>query len=743
MKKTTAVMLAVCYLGMGLVVLIVPQEALAANPQLTLYKVADKYTVTPGDLVIYSVYFDNIDNTKVSRIVWINDTLPAGITYLNDTAYTIYQLTQGLFVYKNLSGGVLRLKFIEIAPGNHSFIITARVDNTLRDGDFLTNVAEMNYTSNSGLFQPPVVASNTTKVSMPVMHLSKSATVNPADPTVVVFSLTVSNTGSAEALHLWLNDSFPPGVSYVSFQAPPAVSCAGLFPGAANCTRDHFPPGANEIWNLTGTISASVPADTLVTNHAYLDSASQRGVSLLQIQASASFVSGTALITVEKQVDQAGAKPGTNNHYTILYNNTGTVGARDVWINDTLPIGVTVVSASIPPVYNASGQVRWYLTGVGVGAHALTMEGAIASNVANGTLLNNYVTLDYIDALGRKKLRSEDNAVTEVRYDIPTIHIMKIASSRTVRPGGEVTYTMYFNNTGLANAKTVTIEDVIPIGTQITASAPGYNSVLGNHYTWNLHDIAPGGHSISVTLLVDIAVQNGTELWNTATVTYTDAYGQPVESNFQRVLVTASTVTEPPDNGNNKGEQGIPVVVVVAGIVVTIVIIALIFFFARRRGEAFLDDVFLLHKDGLLIKHFTRKLNPEVDSDILGGMLIAVQNFVNESFASNRGLAKEGGLDELKFGRYSVLLARGRYVVLAAVATGRNTQGASGEIRATITDLEKKLGAVLENWGGDMSQVEEADKYIQDLMAGKYKGKGRSQPKPSPKPATDPTGKMS
>jgi len=202
-------------------------------------------------------------------------------------------------------------------------------------------------------------------------------------------------------------------------------------------------------------------------------------------------------------------------------------------------------------------------------------------------------------------------------------------------------------------------------------------------------------------------------------------------------------VTEPPDNGNNKGEQGIPVVVVVAGIVVTIVIIALIFFFARRRGEAFLDDVFLLHKDGLLIKHFTRKLNPEVDSDILGGMLIAVQNFVNESFASNRGLAKEGGLDELKFGRYSVLLARGRYVVLAAVATGRNTQGASGEIRATITDLEKKLGAVLENWGGDMSQVEEADKYIQDLMAGKYKGKGRSQPKPSPKPTTDPTGKMS
>ena len=743
MKKTMAVMLGVCYLGMSLFVLIVPQASLAANPLLTLYKVADKYTVVPGDIMIYSVHFDNTDNTKVSPNVWINDTLPAGITYLNDTAYTIYQLSQGFFVYKNISGRVLRLQFIQIRPGNHSFIITTRVGNSLSDGDLLTNFVEMNYTASNGDLQPSVMATNTTKVSMPSLRLSKSASVSPADPTSVVFSLAVNNTGSAEALHLWLNDSFPPGVNYVSFQAPPAVSCASLFPGAANCTRDHLPPGANEIWNLTGSISASVPADTLVTNYAYLDSTNQRGVSLLQLQASASFVSGTALIPVEKQVDQAGAKPGTNIHYTIFYNNTGTVGARNVWINDTLPIGVTVASSSIPPAYNASGQIRWYLTGVAVGAHALTMEGAIASNLANGTLLNNYVTLDYVDALGRKKSRSEDSAVTEVRYDIPSIHIVKVASSRTVRPGGEVTYTMYYNNTGLANAKTVTIEDVIPIGTQITASAPGYNSVSGNHYTWNLQNIAPGPHSISVTLRVDIAVQNGTELWNTATVTYTDAYGQPVESNFHRVLVTASTVVEPPDNGNNKGEQGIPVVVVVAGIVVTIIIIALVLFFARRRGEAFLDDVFLLHKDGLLIKHFTRKLNPEVDSDILGGMLIAVQNFVNESFASNRGLAKEGGLDELKFGRYSVLLARGKYVVLAAVATGKNTQGATGEIRATITDLEKKLGAVLENWGGDMSQVEEADKYIQDLMAGKYKGRGRSQPRPPPKPATDPTGKTS
>jgi OOP family OmpA-OmpF porin len=139
-----------------------------------------------------------------------------------------------------------------------------------------------------------------------------------------------------------------------------------------------------------------------------------------------------------------------------------------------------------------------------------------------------------------------------------------------------------------------------------------------------------------------------------------------------------------------------------------------------------IDDVFLLHRDGLLIRHFTRKLNPEVDSDILGGMLIAVQNFVNESFASDKGLATEGGLDELKFGKYSILIARGKHVVMAAVVLGGKTVNTVKEIKAAIEDLERNLGKVLEKWSGDMGQVETADKYMQDLLAGKYKGKAKS-----------------
>lgn len=742
MKRMTAIVLSIGFTATLVATCLLPHGALASKPDLTLFKRADKYVVTPGDRIAYAIYLNNPD-PQIAPIVWINDTMPPGTTYLNDTAYLIYQLGQGFFVYKNLSGNVLSLKFAQVAQGNHSFALSVTVDNTVRDGDILTNVAAMNYTSSGGVYQPEIIATNSTLVATPLMILSKSATVNPADPTRVLFSFRISNAGSAEALHAWLNDSLPSGVNYVSFQAPPGVSCAALWPGSANCTRDHLPAKSSEIWNITASIGPSVPPNVPVTNWAFLDSTNLVGESLPQIQASATFTSRTAQVDVVKLADVRSARPGTSIHYSIFYNNTGSINARNVWINDTLPLGVSVVSTSIPPVYNASTQIRWYATNVSVGSHSLTMEVTLSPTLANGTLLTNDVTLDYVDAVGRKRPRSTDSEVTEVRFDIPSIHIAKTASVKTVEPGGQVAYAIYYNNTGQANAKTVTIEDIIPIGTQILASSPGYSSFSGSHYFWYLQDVPHGDHSISITLRVDIAVPNGTELWNTATVTYTDAFGQPVESNFQRVLVTVSTYVVPPqDNGDKNGESGILVLIALGGILAIAVVLGVVFYAMRRRGEAFIDDVFLLHKDGLLIKHFTRKLNPEVDSDILGGMLIAVQNFVNESFGSNRGLAKEGGLDELKFGQYSVLLARGRHVVLAAVARGRNTQATTGEIRATITDLENKLGPVLERWSGDMSQVEEADKYIQDLMAGKYKGKGKSLPKVGTKPAANTSGKM-
>src|SRR2546425_426264 len=90
----------------------------------------------------------------------------------------------------------------------------------------------------------------------------------------------------------------------------------------------------------------------------------------------------------------------------------------------------------------------------------------------------------------------------------------------------------------------------------------------------------------------------------------------------------------------------------------------------KPKGDGLIEDVFLLYNDGLLIKHETRRLKPDVDSDILSGMLTAVQAFVKDSFRS-----EDAELNEMTFGQMHILLGRGEWLILAAIIGGGGVGG--------------------------------------------------------------------
>ena len=725
MSRIPAITLAVFVVLPIIEIICISPHAAAAQPDLTLYKTASPGIVSPGDSVTYRMWFHNL-GPQDSPQVWINDTLPPEVSYVNDTAYLHYTSGTGFFEYSILAGNVLHIKFNDVPVGNHSYVVYVRVGNSVVDGQVLTNRAQMTYLSGSNRIQPQANATASVAVSTPVMQLGKVIVPNPSDPTRVNFTLTVGNAGSANSMFVWVNDSLPTGIVYQSYQAPPGVACTEGPPNRVSCSTTNFAPGS-QTWEIAARVTSQVPPDIPIVNWVFMNATDQDGSLLPEIAASASFTSQSASVIVAKLVDQMRAMPGSNIHYFIYYNNSGPLAAGHVWINDTLPSGVSVVSASPAPIYNSSGRINWYFADVPVGPHAVNIEVALATNLGNGIVLTNQVSLDFFDQIGRKKPRSVANASTTVTFDIPSIDLVKTANVQKVQPGGNIEYKIYYNNTGSATAQTVSIEDTLPAGVQITAANPGYTSFSGNRYFWTLQNVPPGSHEISLTIRVDQGVADGTTLTNTATVTYTDMFGQTVGSNFMSVIVSVESNTQPPPNGNDPVQDNTMFLLALAAIVAVALVIAIWMFMSRRGKDAVIDDVFLLHKDGLLIRHFTRKLNPEVDSDILGGMLIAVQNFVNESFASDKGLAREGGLDELKFGEYSILIARGKFVVMAAVVLGGNTENTVKEIKASIKDLEDNLGSVLDKWSGDMGQVEDADQYMQDLMAGKYRRKVRAQ----------------
>jgi uncharacterized repeat protein (TIGR01451 family) len=448
----------------------------------------------------------------------------------------------------------------------------------------------------------------------------------------------------------------------------------------------------------------------------FVNTTDSDGTLLGEVRASVPLTIATANIAVSKLADSARTPPGGTIGYTIFYNNTGQLDAPVVWINDTLPRNaglpaVTVVSATPAPAIQTQSAVLWQLTGVGTGFHSVTLIVQALPALGDGTPLLNTVTVNYTDANGNDRPGSRSNATTTVSVDVPAINAELVANRRAVEPGGSVAYTLYYNNTRLALAASVDIDVFLPSGVPMSSANPVYSSSAGGRFTWNRTSVGTGEHRIQFVTTVPLDAALGSVLRTTVFANYTDDAGTRVGGSQAFADVTVEVPAAGP-----------PWALIAAGIVggVIAATVALRLYLSAIE-QTVIDEVFLLHKDGLLVKHYTRRLRPDVDSDILSGMLIAVQNFVNESFIGEAGLRKEGQLDEMKFGQYRILLVRGKYVIVAAVVSGPRVEKVPAQIRAAIEDLEGALGGVLEKWDGNMDQVSPADAYMQDLIAGRYR----------------------
>lgn len=133
------------------------------------------------------------------------------------------------------------------------------------------------------------------------------------------------------------------------------------------------------------------------------------------------------------------------------------------------------------------------------------------------------------------------------------------------------------------------------------------------------------------------------------------------------------------------------------------------------KEKAIIDEVFLMYRDGRLIKHFTRRIKPDVDQDILSSMLTAVQEFVKDTFKG-----EEGELDQMKFGRFQVMMGRGRYISIAAVLIGEETEPFRPQIARAVDDIEGDYEVLLRDWDGDVGELKVLGRYISDLIDGRY-----------------------
>ncbi|MFW5952557.1 MAG: hypothetical protein ACOCSJ_00175 [Candidatus Natronoplasma sp.] len=141
--------------------------------------------------------------------------------------------------------------------------------------------------------------------------------------------------------------------------------------------------------------------------------------------------------------------------------------------------------------------------------------------------------------------------------------------------------------------------------------------------------------------------------------------------------------------------------------------------FYVKRGEYTIEDIFLIHDSGGLIKHIARTVNEERDEDILAGMFTAVQNFVDDAFAEE----DDEVLKRMEYGDKKVLVHKGDSVILAVFISGDEPKWALEGMKNLVSDIEERYGEDIKDWPGGLKDVSDITEMLEALheSRGKYR----------------------
>ena len=127
------------------------------------------------------------------------------------------------------------------------------------------------------------------------------------------------------------------------------------------------------------------------------------------------------------------------------------------------------------------------------------------------------------------------------------------------------------------------------------------------------------------------------------------------------------------------------------------------------------EQVFLIHREtGLLLSHIAASDAVIQDTDLVSGMLTAVQDFVRDSFTAT----KREELDTMQVGEYTVWVQHGPHALLAAVISGAAPPDLRNYLQQTLEKIHSDFAQALQSFSGDASVISGATPLLRTCLLG-------------------------
>ncbi|HEY9808007.1 MAG TPA: DUF11 domain-containing protein [Halomicronema sp.] len=492
---------------------------------LQVIKTTNNLNPAVGQNFTYTVTLTN-NGPSAADNVTITDQLPAGVTFISSTASLgTYNNTTGVWTVGTIASGATQ-----------TLQITVRLDTPNQ----VTNTATI-----SGVTQQDTNPNNnTSSVTVPQQpaDLSLAKTLDTPNPTVgqnITYTLTLNNTGPGAATNVAVTDQLPAGLTFVS---------SNPSQGSYNATNGLWTVG-NVAVNGTATlqITATLNTTNSITNTAQVSASDQpdpdstpgNNNNAEDDQASVVLPPLEADLRLSKTVNNNTPAIGENINFTLTVTNDGPATATNVQITDTLPPGLTFVSASNGGTYNSvTRQIVWNLASIVNGGNVPLTVQATVNNAITQSNRAEITASDQPDpdsTPGNGNLNEDDFAsVTLTSQSTADLGIVKTVDNPNPTPGQQINYTLTLTNNGPGDATNVQVTEPLAPGltfVSATTSQGTYDSGTG---LWNAGNIANGS---SLTLTIRATVTTANPVTNTAQVTASDQTDPNSANNSSSVTI--------------------------------------------------------------------------------------------------------------------------------------------------------------------------------------------------------------
>ena len=128
------------------------------------------------------------------------------------------------------------------------------------------------------------------------------------------------------------------------------------------------------------------------------------------------------------------------------------------------------------------------------------------------------------------------------------------------------------------------------------------------------------------------------------------------------------------------------------------------------------DDLFILYRSGILMSSFTTSIDESLDKDVLGSMMMAITDFVQQSFKPAKGQTRKAKLSSIKLEDKEIAFEHGEFLVVALALSGSLPAATRKKVSEAIKKVETDNKEMLDEWDGDLGKVKEIGHFFKEML---------------------------